>query len=161
MNSSPQPPKGPHAFLGAPKLTRSVPAAAPARVVQVEAARPVKPALLTVDPKGRAYLSLQLCDVLGRLPKDTRLELFPPTTRNGHLWRLELRPGVSAYPVLSFPFGSLPLFNSRSVLSPRHFRIASQPGRLYRRIALELQSPTPDNQGFYLLRPNHAYSLPS
>lgn len=148
---------GPKAFLGSPSLPR-VGSGQPARVVEV-AAPVVKPALLTVDARGKAYISSALSQALGvqRLRNGIHLELFPSRARNGGVWRLELR-AADAYPTLSQSRGSLPTFRSGSVLSPRHFQVAGQPGVLYTRIALQLVSVTPDAQGFYHLRPNHAYS---
>jgi hypothetical protein len=128
-------------------------------VVPVKQA-PVKPALLTTDARGKVYLSLALCETIGfrALPKGVHLELFPPRARNGGVWRLEIRPNALAYPALSVTPGSLPAFRTGSILSPRHFQVRQHPGCLYSRIALELVSPTPDEQGFYILRPNHAFS---
>ena len=84
-----KPPFTPSNFLGSPSLH---PSAAPvaARVVVVEAVK-VKPALLTVDPRGRTYLSVELC---AAMPSNQLRHRQPIDPQRRHVGRVAERQVV-------------------------------------------------------------------
>lgn len=164
-----KPPHQPSAFLQGPSLH---PQPQQARVVEV---RPVpvrapEPLSLTVSPRGRVYLSRQLCIHLG-LRHGQSLELVPPIQRNGGKWHLLVPPEANApLPTLTLHIDGnyKPQFDCRHVLSPTRFKRRTpakgsgkgggQKGELLSLLTLELDPDTLTTTGFLPLRPVYALS---
>lgn len=109
---------------------------------------------LTVNPRGKVYLSRELCLRLG-LRHGQGIELIPPTARRGGTWYLYNCPDAPV-PKLTLYVGKdyKPQFNTRQVLSPTRFRDTYNGGKLLPKLTLELQSdaeqPSP---GYHVLKP--------
>jgi len=131
-----------------------------------------QPLTLTVTPRGRVYLSRQICIHLG-LRHGQALELFPPTKKRGGRWHLFI-PEQSDAPLPSLTLlvtgNYYPQFDCRSTLSPTRFRRrhsgkGSGKGGGWQeqlpRLTLELSTEAQGTTGFLPLKPIYTNALPT